>query len=96
MPDNHHMKFNEATGDVIFYYRENNVELNVNYYIDNIEILTFIVAIICSMPIFRNIVLPITNKYKNIAVNTWIIALFVLSASAIAASTYNPFILLIL
>ena len=65
---------------------------SINYYIDNIEILTFIVAIICSMPIFRNIVLPITNKYKNIAVNTWIIALFVLSASAIAASTYNPFI----
>lgn len=65
---------------------------SINYYIDNIEILTFIVAIICSMPIFRNIVLPITNKYKNIAINTWIIALFVLSASAIAASTYNPFI----
>lgn len=65
---------------------------SINYYIDNIEILMFIVAIICSMPIFRNIVLPITNKYKNIAVNTWIIALFVLSASAIAASTYNPFI----
>jgi len=31
------MKFNEATGDVIFYYRENDVELNVNYYIDNTE-----------------------------------------------------------
>ena len=69
-----------------------NITYTLGYYIDNIEILTFIVAVLCAMPIFRNITLPPTNKYKHIAINTWIMALFVVSVSAIAASTYNPFI----
>ena len=64
----------------------------VCYYIDNVEILIFIIAVLCAMPVFRNIVNPIQNKLKNIAINSWILFLFIVSLSAIAASTYNPFI----
>ena len=63
------------------------------YYIDNIELLAFTAAIICSMPIFNKI-LEIKYKHKVLrsVVNIWLILLFVLSSSCIAASTYNPFI----
>ena len=69
-----------------------NIIYTLGYYVDNIEILTFAVAVLCSMPIFKNIVEPVKNKYQNIALNSWIMVLFVVSVSAIAASTYNPFI----
>jgi alginate O-acetyltransferase complex protein AlgI len=69
-----------------------NISYTLGYYIDNIEIIAFVVAVLCSMPIFKNITLPVANKFKHIAINTWIMCLFILSASAIAASTYNPFI----
>ena len=72
--------------------KNHNITYTLGYYIDNIEILTFAVAVLCAMPIFKNITLPITNKYKHVAINTWIMTLFVVSVSAIAASTYNPFI----
>ena len=71
---------------------KHNIAYTLGYYITNVEVLVFAVALLCSMPIFKNIIQPITNKYKHIAVNSWIMFLFVLSASAIAASTYNPFI----
>ena len=63
-----------------------------SYYIDYNEILAFIIATLCAMPIFKNFALPKKNKYIHIALNTWIMILFILSASSIAASTYNPFI----
>lgn len=69
---------------------QHKIVYTLGYYIDNIEILTFVVAVLCSMPIFKNILSPITNKYKHIALNSWIMVLFIVSA--IAASTYNPFI----
>jgi len=63
------------------------------YYVDTIEILAFIVAFLCAMPIFQNI---LTTKYKTkfryAMVNAWIMILFLLSSAWIAASTYNPFI----
>ena len=71
--------------------KTNNV-CNLICYVDNAEILIFVVAVICAMPVFRNIVNPVQNKIKNLAVNSWIITLFVVSLSSIAASTYNPFI----
>ncbi len=63
------------------------------YYIDNKEIMAFIAAIICSIPIFRKI-LEIRFRYKFLRglVNVWLIILFIVASSAIAASTYNPFI----
>lgn len=71
---------------------QHKIVYTLGYYIDNIEILTFVVAVLCSMPIFKNILSPIANKYKHIALNSWIMVLFIVSVSAIAASTYNPFI----
>lgn len=63
------------------------------YYIDNIEIITFFFAVICSMPIFSKI-LEIKYKHKILrtVVNIWLIVLFILSSVSIASSTYNPFI----
>jgi alginate O-acetyltransferase complex protein AlgI len=63
------------------------------YYIDNIEIIAFTAAFCCAIPMFSQI-LQIPYKYKvcRSAVNIWLIALFILSTSFIAASTYNPFI----
>ena len=63
------------------------------YYIDTIEVIAFVVGILCAMPIFKNI---LTTKYKTkfryAMVNVWIMILFLLSSAWIAASTYNPFI----
>lgn len=61
------------------------------YYVDNIELIAFGAGIICAMPIFKGI-LGIKNKWSLAAVNTWLLILFLLSVSSIAASTYNPFI----
>ena len=70
----------------------------ISYYLNTIEILVLVVAIICCIPIFANArqVLQydgtIKKKFLNIVVNTWLICLFVMSSASIAASTYNPFI----
>lgn len=63
------------------------------YYVDNIEIMAFIAAFCCAVPMFSKM-LQIPYKYKvcRSIVNIWLILLFVLSTSLIAASTYNPFI----
>ena len=63
------------------------------YYIDNKEILAFIAAVVCSMPIFNKI-LNVTTQQKIIkfCINVWLMLLFLLSSMMIAASTYNPFI----
>ncbi len=63
----------------------------IPYYIDRIEIMTFIVAIFCSIPLFKNI-LTIENKYAKLFINMWLLLLFFLSTITIASSTYNPFI----
>ena len=61
------------------------------YYVDNVEIITLFIGILCAMPIFRNMVY-VENKAAKLAVNVWLLVLFILSAASIAASTYNPFI----
>ena len=72
---------------------EHKITYKLPYYIDNIEIITFVVAIICAMPIFRGILeVKYERKVLRTIINIWLIVLFVLSASSIAASTYNPFI----
>ena len=63
------------------------------YYIDTYEVIMFIAAIICSIPIFKNILnINKENKLLYGAVNIWLLLLFLLSSATIAASTYNPFI----
>ncbi len=61
------------------------------YYIDKFDIVIFIIAVVCSMPLFRNI-LNWQNKYVKILVNFWLIILFVSSTAVITEGTYNPFI----
>ncbi|MBE7707982.1 MAG: MBOAT family protein [Cyanobacteria bacterium SIG27] len=62
-----------------------------SYYIDRIEIITFMAAIVCSVPLFKNI-LKIKTKWKMALINAWLTLLLILSMSSIAANTYNPFI----
>ena len=63
------------------------------YYIDNIEILAFAAAILCSMPIFNKMLeVKYEQSWLYICINIWLMILFILSVSTIAASTYNPFI----
>lgn len=72
---------------------EHKITYKLPYYIDNIEIITFVVSILCAMPIFRGILeVKYERKVLRTIINIWLIVLFVLSASSIAASTYNPFI----
>lgn len=62
-----------------------------SYYIDTFEIIIFVAAILCSVPLFSKM-LEVKNKFAKIAINIWLIILFILSSATIAASTYNPFI----
>ena len=64
----------------------------LNYYIGNIEIIAFIVAVLCAVPLFKNCVLRPKNGFAHFGLNVWLMWLFFLSVSSIAASTYNPFI----
>ena len=61
------------------------------YYIDTIEVLTFIAAILRSMPLFKDM-LYVQNRIAKTFVNAWLLIMFVLSTISIAAGTYNPFI----
>lgn len=70
---------------------EKNIVYDMTYYIDVYEIIMFVAAILCSVPIFKNILQP-KSTFKNICLNIWLLMLFILSVSAIAMNTYNPFI----
>ncbi len=61
------------------------------YYVDTIEVITFVAAILCSMPIFKNMIY-IKNQWAKAFVNLWLLLLFLLSTVSIASGTYNPFI----
>ena len=65
---------------------------NLSYYLSNAEILGFVVAVLCAMPIFKNCVYTPQNRLIHAELNLWILILFLLSVSSIAVSTYNPFI----
>lgn len=72
---------------------EHKITYKLPYYLDNIEIISFAVAILCAMPIFKGMLeVKYERKVLRTIINIWLIMLFVLSASSIAASTYNPFI----
>ena len=63
----------------------------LGYYVDTIEIITFVAAILCSIPIFKNMIY-IKNQLAKAFINVWLLLLFLLSTISIAAGTYNPFI----
>ena len=63
------------------------------YYVDSIQIIAFITAIICCMPTFKNI-LEYSEKNRVLlwCMNGVLYILFLVSTAEIASSTYNPFI----
>ena len=71
--------------------RVHDISYGMGYYIDNFEIIIFVCAILCSMPLF-NKMLEVENKFGRTLINIWLLILFILSAATIASSTYNPFI----
>ena len=75
----------------LLHLRPNEFSYTLAYYIDTIEIITFIAAVLCAIPLFTKI-LDIENKLGKAFVNTWLLILFFLSTVMIASSTYNPFI----
>lgn len=60
----------------------------------NVKFLIAIITGLClSMPIMQNILnIKYEHKILRILVNIWLFVLFITSVSALAASTYNPFI----
>ena len=72
---------------------EHKISYKMAYYVDNLEILAFIVAIICAMPIFQKMLeVKYEHKILRSIINIWLMVLFIVSAASMAASTYNPFI----
>lgn len=71
--------------------RPSDIEFAMCYYMDWVGWLMFIVAILCSMPIFNNILNP-TSKLKQGFVNFYLLLIFFISTLIIASNTYNPFI----
>ena len=68
-----------------------NFSYDILYYIDLAEFIVLIIAILCSTPLFKNLIF-VENKIAKTIVNTWLLLLFYLSTIAIASDTYNPFI----
>lgn len=75
----------------LMHIENKDIAFDLGYYVDTFEILMFVIAILCSVPIFKNI-LQEKGIIKNICLNIWFLILFVLSVSAIVATTYNPFL----
>lgn len=61
------------------------------YYVDTIEVIIFVIAILCCMPIFKNMIYT-EIKWEKALVNIWLIVIFILSTASMAVNTYNPFI----
>lgn len=64
-----------------------------SYYMNRFEMCVFLIAVICSLPLFKNLLsVPQEDKWRNVLVNIWLGILFLLSSCAAAVQTYNPFI----
>lgn len=64
-----------------------------DYSLNNKFLLILLTGIICSMPIFKNILkIAYEHKVLRSIVNIWLFVLFILSSAALAGATYNPFI----
>ena len=73
--------------------KEHQIMYQLSYYIDNVEILAFVIGGIAATPVFKNILAHNKkSKYSLYILNIWMLVLFILSLATIAASTYNPFI----
>ena len=69
------------------------IEYNMAYYFDRLTVIISIIAFICCVPIFRNILnWGEKRRIYGLLVNILIIFLLILCCTQLAASTYNPFI----
>jgi alginate O-acetyltransferase complex protein AlgI len=75
----------------ILHVKTEEIAYALPYYVDSWEVIMFVAAVLCSIPIFNKI-LEVKNKWALAGVNLWLLFLFILSSATIAASTYNPFI----
>ncbi len=72
---------------------EHKIAYTLSYYLDKMEVIAFVAAVLCAMPIFNKMLeIPYKHKISRTLVNVWLIILFITSSATIAASTYNPFI----
>lgn len=80
-------------GKMFGLHGSSNVFIKVDYILTDMSAITCIIGVILSIPIFKQM-LEIQNQsiYRRAGINIWLITIFVMSISAIAASTYNPFI----
>ncbi|MBQ4647447.1 MAG: MBOAT family protein [Candidatus Gastranaerophilales bacterium] len=70
---------------------EQNFSYELAYYIEKKEIVVLIIAFVCCVPLFKNI-LNAKTKIGKIFLNMYLLLLFFLSSIFIASSSYNPFI----
>lgn len=63
----------------------------VSYYLDRHAMLVMLAAIVLSMPVARQMI-HIKRLLPALAVDVWLLVLFLCSWATMAASTYNPFI----
>lgn len=68
-----------------------NIPFGITYYIDTIEIITFVAAILCAVPIFKGI-LDKKEFTSKIITNIWLLMIFILSVTKMASETYYSFI----
>ncbi|MBQ9201562.1 MAG: MBOAT family protein [Bacteroidales bacterium] len=63
------------------------------FYVDNIELIAFAVALLCCTPVFSHLQETAgRHRWINILLNGWLLVLLVLCIMSLASSTYNPFI----
>lgn len=66
---------------------------DILYYVDIIPIVVFIVACLCSTPIFKHIFFYfVRNVFFRFLVNIYLLLIFVLSIIVLSSNSYNPFI----
>lgn len=64
-----------------------------DYGVNNKFVLMLVIGLICSAPIFRNMIyVKYEHKIVRSAINIWLFVLFFWSTISLASSTYNPFI----
>ena len=85
------VKAKNFISNMLGFTSRNEVYLRLPYYLNRFNTLIIIIAILCAMPIFKNI-LNKNNVFTQIGINIVLAILFIMSVSELAVNTYNPFI----
>jgi alginate O-acetyltransferase complex protein AlgI len=71
---------------------EKDIVFSIEYFMRNTEWIVMAAALLCSMPIFENLIDKAKAGWKLAIVNLWLILLYLLSFMSMASSTYQPFL----